>query len=157
MSQFNPANALRSESNSSRSRVTLLRLLLLCGIAFSVTVQTQAGVENLKLKWSELGAVIEGRKIETVLVDGTALKGKVVTVGAEYLELEIKETSDAVKYPKGPARVPRQSLSALQFTEVRGTWRAIGTAIGGEQELPWAASPTDTQRTKEGQPARMRR
>lgn len=130
MLQFNPANALWPERNTSRSRVTLFRLLLLCGIAFSVTMQTQAEVENLKLKWSELGAVIEGRKIETVLVDATALEGKAVSVGADHLELEIKETSDATKYPTGPARIPRESLSSLQFTEIRGSWRALGTAIG---------------------------
>ena len=130
MSRLNTAEALPAERDSIRSKPPLLQLLLLCAIAFSTSLETLAGVENVQLKWSELGAVIEGRKIDTVLVDGTALKGKVITVGTEYLELEIKETSDAAKYPKGTARVPRESLSALQFTEVRGSWRAIGAAIG---------------------------
>ncbi|MFQ5740593.1 MAG: hypothetical protein ACE5JX_16430 [Acidobacteriota bacterium] len=130
MSHLNTAESLPPERDAIRSKPPLLQLPLLCAIAFSAGLETLAAVENVQLKWSELGAVIEGRKIETVLVDGTALKGKAITVGTEYLELEIKETSNAAKYPKGPARVPRESLSVLQFTEVRGSWRAIGTAIG---------------------------
>jgi hypothetical protein len=76
MSHLDRAESLPPDRDAIRSKPPLLKILLLCAIAFSASLEAQAGVENVTLKWSEVGAVIGGRKIETVLVGSTAVKGK---------------------------------------------------------------------------------
>ena len=114
-----------------RARVGTARVRLWVSLApIFVNGNVLAEVENISLKWGEVRSVIADRTIETVLAEAIALKGRVRTVTADSLELDIVQTSDPVKYPKGHARVPKDSLSNFQFTEVRGRWRAIGTAVG---------------------------
>ena len=86
--------------------------------------------ERIELKWSELGQAVAGRTVQMVLPDGTSLKGPVLNVTSEALEIQIKKTSNRKAYPKGQFSVPRSSVSVLQMREVKGSWRAIGTALG---------------------------
>ncbi len=86
--------------------------------------------ERIELKWSELGQAVAGRTVQMVLPDGTSLKGPVLNVTSEALEIQIKKTSNRQTYPKGQISIPRSSVSVLRYTQVRGRWRAIGTAIG---------------------------
>jgi hypothetical protein len=80
------------------------------------TVSLQA-TERLMLKWSELDAVIVGKKITTVLPDGRKVEGGVVAVKPDSLVLRNVE-------------IPRGSVSTLKFSKRGWKWRVIG-AVGG--------------------------
>ena len=86
--------------------------------------------ERIELKWNEVAQAVAGRTVQMVLPDGTSLKGPVLNVTSEALEIQIKKTSNRQTYPKGQISIPRSSVSVLRYTQVRGRWRAIGTAIG---------------------------
>lgn len=86
--------------------------------------------ERIELQWSELAQIVVGRTVQMVLPDGTSIKGPVDNVTSEALEIQIKKTSNRKTYPKGPYSVPRSSVSVLQMRKIKGSWRAIGTAIG---------------------------
>ena len=112
--------------------------------------------ERIELKWSELGQAVAGRTVQMVLPDETSLKGPVLNVTSEVLEIQIKKTSNRKAYPKGRFSVPRSSVSVLQLRAVKGFWRAIGTAIGaGAATGAWtpvlvSVSSLETLKSHEG-------
>ena len=65
-----------------------------------------------------------------VLPDGTDIEARILAVSSAALVIEVKKTSNRQTYAKGRISIPRSSVSVLRFTQVRGRWRAIGTAIG---------------------------
>ena len=86
--------------------------------------------EQVKLKWSQLGEVVTGKKATVALTDGAILEGRVTTVGAESLAIEVKKTTQEQAYPKGQNSVRRELVSVVRVKEISGNWRAIGVAIG---------------------------
>ena len=86
--------------------------------------------EQVKLKWSQLGEVVTGKKATVALTDGAILEGKMTSVGAESLAIEVKKTTQEQAYPKGQNSVRRGLVSVVRVKEISGNWRAIGVAIG---------------------------
>jgi hypothetical protein len=109
---------------SRRGVLTALFLLLAQGEA------TAAKHEKLRLPWNELERVVAGKMVEFILPDGTAIKGRVVGFTSETLLVDIKKKSGGAVYKRGQASIPRSSVTTLQTKEMRGSWRAIGTAAG---------------------------
>ncbi len=99
-------------------------------LAWPQAAAPAANQERLEVRWADLKQHVAGRNLEVVLPDATHVQGNVVDVSAAALEIEIRKTSNAQNYPKGRALIPRSSLKTLQFKQVRGRWRALGTAIG---------------------------
>ena len=84
----------------------------------------------MELKWNELGQAVSGKKVMVALTDGGIIEGQVLEVGSDALRIDVKETSNPQDYPKGQNSVRRSLVSVVRLKEVRGNWRAIGTAIG---------------------------
>ena len=90
-----------------------------------------ASSRPVELKWDELAAQIQGRKIELVLPDATALKGEVEALRDEGLVLNVTNTSNSQAHPKGNAVIPRASVTLISLQESPGKWgRGIGVTLG---------------------------
>ena len=86
--------------------------------------------EQVKLKWSQLGEVVTGKKATVALTDGAILEGRIKSIGADALAIEVKKTTHDQAYPKGQNSVLRGLVSVVRVKEIKGNWRAIGLAIG---------------------------
>lgn len=74
--------------------------------------------------------VAEGKKIALVLPDGAELRGRVTSVQADALVLDVSKTSGKVAHPKGATTLPRSSVRSFTMGRTGWKWRVIGTAIG---------------------------
>lgn len=105
-------------------------VILLVAFLLFLSPVLAAKEEQLELKWSELGQVVTGKKVTMALTDGAIIEGRMLDVGLDALLIDVKETSNPQSYPKGQNSVRRSLASVIRLKEVRGNWRAIGTAIG---------------------------
>ena len=80
---------------------SLLRVSAIFALLCSSQTASFAESKPVELKWSELSRLIQNRRVELMLVDGTKLKGEAVVV---------REDSIVV----GNASVPRASVSLIQ-------------------------------------------
>ena len=128
-----PESYVRRESSG---RATLKRYalrgvsLIVIGRLSLANPAFSAKEEQVKLKWSQLGEVVTGKKATLALTDGAILEGRVTTVGAESLAIEVKKTTHEQAHPKGQNSVPRRLVSVVRVKEIKGNRRAIGLAIG---------------------------
>ena len=104
-------------------------LMVVTTVLFSIH-GTGRAAQKIELKWNEVAQYVAGRTVQMVLPDGIRLKGPVLNVTSEALVIEIKKASNRKAYPKGRFSVPRSSVSVLRIKQVKGRWKAIGTAIG---------------------------
>ncbi len=105
-------------------------VIFLVGLLLSLSPALAAKEEQLELKWSQLGQAVSGKKVTVALTDGGIIEGQILDVGSDALSMDVKETSNPQNYPKGQNSVRRSLVSVVRLKEVRGNWRAIGTAIG---------------------------
>ena len=85
----------------------------------------------VELQWDELSSHLQGREIELVLPDSTALKGKVEAIRADTLVLDVTHSSNSQAHPKGNAVIPRGSVTLLSLKDSPGRWgRGIGVTLG---------------------------
>lgn len=85
--------------------------------------------EKISLRWEALDVVVSGRKVLTILRDGTEVEGQVVSVEPDALRIELSKSSP--KYPKGIRSIPRSQVGVLRFEETSGPWRLLGALMGG--------------------------
>ena len=111
-------------------------VIVLVGLLLILSPTLAAKEEQLELKWSELGQAVEGKKVIVALTDGVIIEGQILDVGSDALSMDVKETSNPQNYPKGQNSVRRSLVSVVRLKEVRGNWRAIGTAIGVGATVP---------------------
>src|SRR5690349_12728788 len=89
-----------------RNTIAALTLMLLCG------VEVTAADREQRTNWANVGRQITGRKVSTVLIGGTAIEGKVITVKSDALTVRIDKTSDAAAF-HGTTDVPRAQIKVL--------------------------------------------
>lgn len=90
--------------------------------------------------WEQLGPLVESREIETVLTSGVYVRGRVLKVLPEALDVEVKKSSDRAAIPKGQTRIGRELLSVLTVRWKRRVARAILTpTFGAFCVLCWPA------------------
>jgi hypothetical protein len=102
-------------------------IFLLCG------GQTAGLAESkpLELKWTELAPIIQGRRVELVLKQGSKIKGEAVVVREDSLVMDVKKVSGGKTYQKGNAAIPRTAISLIKLEKTRGNWgRNLGATIG---------------------------
>ena len=109
-----------------KSSVALLMSSMLIGQSAAM-----AASRPIELKWDELGSHIQGREIDLVLPDATALKGEVEALRDDALVLNVKNTSNSKAHPKGNAVIPRASVTLISMRDSPGRWgRCIGVTLG---------------------------
>jgi len=91
---------------------------------------------KMEVPWLGLAQALDGHVVNTVLLDGTALRGRVLDVSENELRFKIKETSKPVVHPKGEMTVRKGQVKVFSYTYRNGSGgRIIGTAIGGAAGL----------------------
>jgi hypothetical protein len=90
-----------------------------------------AGTEAGTIRWSELGALIVGRRVSVPLAGGVVVEGDALSVRDDCLMLNIGKTSDARQYSRGQTLIPRTYVTEVQVTEHRGPGgRILGSVLG---------------------------
>jgi hypothetical protein len=96
----------------------------------NVVIAAPAG--QLALRWSELHPLLNGRQIAVRLTDGATVEGKYSSLQADTLSIQVKQTSDPAKHPKGATSLARPELAQITVKRHSG-WkgRIIGLIAGG--------------------------
>src|SRR4051794_15270586 len=101
-----------------RNMTSLSRVPAVVVLLYSAQTASFAGSKPVELRWSELAPLIQNRRVELTLVDGSKLKGEAVVIREDSVVLQ-------------NAAVPRGSVSQIKFEKQRGSWgRKLGTTIG---------------------------
>ena len=109
----------------------MIRTMRLIALSLVVAASAFAQPKPLELKWNELAATIVGHPIELTLPDGAKLRGEAAYVRDNELVMDVTNTSDRVKHPKGNANIPRDAVTTLKVERGRGSWgRGVGLTIG---------------------------
>ena len=107
-------------------------VIFLVGLLLILTPALAAKEEQLKLKWSELGQAVEGKKVIVALTDGVIIEGQILDVGSDALRIDVKVASNPQNYPKGQNSVRRPLVSVVRLKEVRGNRHR-----GRSDRSPW--------------------
>lgn len=105
--------------------------LLLISLAAVASARERPVVEA---SWKELAPLLEGRRIESVLLDGVHVRGNVVRVTSDAIEIDVTKTSEPGRQ-KGLRRFPRDLFSLIRVKRHQGPARAL-LALGGIA-APW--------------------
>jgi hypothetical protein len=82
----------------------------------------------MHVKWEDL-SMVKGTTVR-IFLPGGPITGKVASVEADALVVDVKKTSDPKTCPKGMLRVPRQKLHRLEMQTKGKTGRAVLTILG---------------------------
>jgi len=108
---------------------------LLAGILFALALPTAAAdAANRRIQacWSDLPWHVRGRVVKLTLRSGVQIRGRVVTVGKETLELVVKKTSRRAVVSKGRQKIPRASVASILVRKSRSVvGRTILTPVLG--------------------------
>lgn len=97
---------------------SLSRVPAVFALLYSAQSASFAETKPVELRWSEIGPLIQSRRVELTLVDGARLTGEVVVVREDSIVM-------------GKASAPRASVSLIKVEKQRGSWgRKLGTVIG---------------------------
>lgn len=108
--------------------------LALVAVLFSAALLSPIAHAQTKMEvpWLGLAQALDGHVVNTVLLDGTALRGRVLDVSENELRFQVKTTSKPVFYPKGEIAVPKGQVKVFSYTYRNGTrGRALGAVAGG--------------------------
>ena len=85
----------------------------------------------VRLRWNELAPLIQKKRVDVTLTDGTTVRGEAITVRDDALVMDVAGSSNARVYPKGNGPIPRTSVALIRLERMRGSWgRNLGTTIG---------------------------
>ncbi|MCS6951230.1 MAG: hypothetical protein NZM33_00060 [Bryobacteraceae bacterium] len=117
-------------------RVVIRRLAMLgVGWCWLAGLLVAGAPAEVLATWERLPSLVEKRDIETVLLNGVQLRGRVEKVLPDALEVWVKRTSDPNLVPKGRARVSRRLVSAFTVESRQGGAR-IALGVAGFLGLP---------------------
>jgi hypothetical protein len=105
-----------------KSRTSRLALVL-------VLAPVAACAESLQVKWEGLSVVV-GKTVSIAMPAGAVVQGKAKAVTPEYLEVDVRKTSNPAAVPKGARRVPRAELRTLEMHTKGKLYRTLGTTLG---------------------------
>jgi hypothetical protein len=99
--------------------------------AVSEPQRAGASSDVLELRWSELPPLLQGRRVDVTLTDGTTIRGDVLAVRDEELVVDVRRASRGVQDAHRQGNVPRTSVSIIRFQRSGSSWgRNLGTVIG---------------------------
>jgi hypothetical protein len=116
--------------------LTTLRFAFVAATAFFLLLiakPVHAGpASEVPVRWSELPPVLAGRQVSIRLTGGATVEGKYSSLEPDALSIQVIETSDRLKYPKGAIRLARPEITQITVKRQKG-WkgRTIGLAAGG--------------------------
>lgn len=114
---------------SARQAGRPIAVRALLGIWILVATAAARERPTVEAGWAELPPLLEGREIETVLLDGVRVKGKVIKVAADSIRMKVSKSSDP-RQPGGERQIRRELFSLIRVKLTRGPARAL-LAISG--------------------------
>ncbi len=115
-----------------RCAAILIAVLLLTPVPLAYPADGRSSGKQVELPWSELDSMVVGKRVQTVLPDGTRLDGTVRSVDDDSLRMLVRKSSNVELHPKGEITIPRASISVLNRVESGGRkWRTVGAVAGG--------------------------
>jgi hypothetical protein len=110
--------------------LSMNRMIVLLAVS-GLLNQSAFAADEVRLKWSELGALVTGHEVAFSTAGGTNLRGDARVVRDDALLIHISSTSDSKLFPKGETSVPRDQISMVDVKKIRGAGgRTIGTTAG---------------------------
>ena len=70
--------------------------------------------KSLQVRWSELGLLIQGKRVSLQLAKGARVEGGVHKVTDDALVFKVKRSSEPSAYPKGKIEIPREAISWIE-------------------------------------------
>jgi hypothetical protein len=101
--------------------------LLLPALLVVWTRPSLAAEPEVRARWEDLPALVEGRDVEMVLRNGVYVRGRAGEVTPNALRVRVKKTSDPAVIPKGPTPIPREEVSVLTVRWRKGSARVLMT------------------------------
>ena len=115
---------MKSPKFATTFAAALLSAVLLSPAALAQT--------KMEVPWMGLAQALDGRVVNTVLLDGAVLRGRVLDVSYDELRFQVKKSSKPVLYPKGEVAVPKGQVKVFSYTYRNGTrGRKLGAVYGG--------------------------
>jgi hypothetical protein len=100
-----------------KSLSLLLTLLLLTSSQSSFAAETK----TLRMRWTDVGALVQGKNVTVLTTGGAKYKGRVVAFDAGSLSFE---------NPRTP-RVNRSEIAEVRLIDYAGNGRRFGRLVGG--------------------------
>jgi len=111
--------------SNSRHRLRARFLIALLMVQGSGLAETKP----LEARWNELAPRVNGHSVTLTLRDGMQLKGEVIAVREDELQLNVSRAAKG--YDKGSRGIPRTDVASLDVKRSRGIGgRALGTVAG---------------------------
>lgn len=100
-------------------------------LGICILVATAAARERplVEASWEELPPLLEGREIETVLLDGVRVRGRVVKVVADSIGMKVSKSSDP-RQPRGERQIRRELFGLIRVKLTKGPVRALLAVAG---------------------------
>jgi len=84
-----------------------------------------------QITWNELGILVVGQQISTVLPDGTRLQGEALAVRPESLLLDVHKSSKKKLHGVGQSEIPRTAIGEIRVIRPQGAaMRVLGGVLG---------------------------
>jgi hypothetical protein len=122
----NSATGRRRAPDRGRARPCRRRAaaaLLLPALLAVSTRPLLAAEPEVRARWEELPALVEGRDVEMVLRNGVYVRGRAGEATPDALQVRVRKTSDPEVIPKGPTAIPREQVSVLTVRWRKGPAR----------------------------------
>lgn len=108
--------------------LTLLRIACFAAVLAALTLAANAA-SPVHVQWEGL-SFVTGKMVRIALPGGAVITGEATGVEPDALLVDVKSTTGAKAYPKGPARVPRATLRRFEIRTKGKAFRILGTVLG---------------------------
>lgn len=110
--------------------------------------RADAASPGRRLEWDNLAPAVLGKTVMVAMPEGTVITGTATGVTPDALLVDVRSTTDAKAYPRGPARVPRATLRNFQLRTKGKVFRILGTSAGSLAGLTGGALANFGSRSK---------
>ena len=88
--------------------------ILLVFLMLSNSLLGSESEKRLQVCWSELGLLIQGKRVLFQLAKGARVEGGVHKVTDDALVCKVRRSSEPSAYPKGKIQIPREAISWIE-------------------------------------------
>jgi hypothetical protein len=100
-------------------------------LCFLGALASQAVAAQFQARWEELGSILSGYDLSIPLPGGATVGGELLSVRPDCLVVDISRVSRGADYRKGPASIPRTSVTTIRASKSRGSWgKHMGVIVG---------------------------
>jgi hypothetical protein len=114
-------------TKTGKQTMLLGPVALACAMAIPAVAKTSI----VEVGWDHLSGLILGKTITIALPEGPVVQGETISVTSSSLTLDVRKTSDPVRYPAGRTSLSRPSISEVRMVAAHGSGgRVLGSVVG---------------------------